>query len=128
MILMIAHIVVVPKMYEVNTIDFADEDNASLQLRNNLYGIKGCGETMVWELSKDCSKRIGAILHCKRYASERAMIRGHKKVVSKLIDGDTSFFNGDGFPSVGGNPLTPNEALYISAQISLERLEAMEID
>jgi len=96
MIPMIVHIVVYPKMYEVNTITFS-EGNDSLQFRNEFFGIEGYGETMIWELSKDCLNRTSRILHCARYVSEKAMIKGHKKLVGKLIDGDISFFNGDGF-------------------------------
>ncbi len=98
MIPMIAHIVVYLKIYEVNTIVFSDEDNHALQTRNLFFGIQGYGETMVWELSKDCLERISSILHCSRYHIEKGMVKGHKKIVNKLIDGDTSFFNGDGFP------------------------------
>ena len=97
MIPMIAHIMVPPKVYEVNTIVFSG-DNWPVSLRNDFFGIEGYGETMVWELTEDCSERRSLILHCARYSSEKAMIKGHKKIVEKLIDGDTSFFNGDGFP------------------------------
>jgi hypothetical protein len=89
------------KIYEVNTI--TTFDNSSALLRDAFCGIpKSYGETMIWELELMQGKsglfRKEGILHCKRYSSKTQMIKGHKNIVLKMIDGDTRFFNGDGFP------------------------------
>lgn len=97
----IAFIMVFPSMYEVNTITMGKIDeatNPALRLRNDLFGIRNAGETMIWEVEpEDTDKRKDPILHCQRYKTIKATIRGHRAVVNKLIDGKTEFFNGDGF-------------------------------
>ena len=91
----IAFIMVAPKIYEVNTV----LANPVLELRNYMFGIgKMVGETMVWEVEPDdMSVRRNPIFHCQRYRTIEATDAGHKAVVNRLIDGDTSFFNGDGW-------------------------------
>ena len=91
----IVFIMVVPKMYEVNTV----LSNPILELRNSMFEIHTmAGETMVWEVDpEDMQKRRDPILHCQRYKTIKATARGHKAIANKLIDGDTTFFNGDGF-------------------------------
>ena len=93
----IALIMVAPKMYEVNTVI----TNPILELRNSMFGIGTvAGETMIWEVEPDdTSVRRNPILHCQRYETIKAIVVGHKAIVNKLIDGDTTFFNGDGFPN-----------------------------
>ena len=93
----IALIMVVPKMYEVNTVI----NNPTLELRDSMFGVPTmAGETMIWELDPDDTQvRRNPILHCQRYKTAKAMARGHKAIVNKLVDGDTTFFNGDGFPN-----------------------------
>jgi len=90
------------KRYEVNTIGmggFAQFLNPSLALRNEMYDIRGCAETMIWEVNeKNIRKNMLDILHCLRYNDYDRAIESHHQCVEQLKSGDDSFFTGDGEP------------------------------
>lgn len=84
------------KKYRVNTVAmnyFASMVNPLLDLRNEMFGIKGVAETMIFDK--------GDIVHCQRYRKIESAMKRHKKLVNKLKQGNTSFFNGDGCPLRG---------------------------
>jgi hypothetical protein len=88
------------RRYEVNTIGMgglAQFFDPMLKLRNDLFGINGCAETMIWEVDAD-NNRKDKILHCQRYRKMASAVKGHTKIVNWLKNGCIDFFNGDGFP------------------------------
>ncbi len=91
------------KSYEVNTIlmtDFERFLNPMLDLRNDMFGIKSVGETMIWQVDEN-NTRIAPILHCERYSEVKSIKPSHLKIVNEIKSGNTNFFNGDGFPLCG---------------------------
>lgn len=88
------------KRYEVNTVGmggFAQLLNPCIGYRNELFGITGCAETMVWEIDAN-DRRKDPILHCKRYRKYSSAVKEHHKIIQRITRGNTKFFNGDGMP------------------------------
>lgn len=92
------------KRYEVNTVGMggmAQLLNPLMSLRNEMFGIRGCAETMIWELEPN-NERKDPILHCQRYHKFSAAVKNHYKIARRIERGETKFFNGDGMPHSRG--------------------------
>ena len=86
--------------YEVNSVSMTGFDqflNPAMALRNEMFGIQAVGETMIWAVTADKTRR-DPILHCQRYLKVESIQSNHAKIVDKLKRGNDNFFNGDGYP------------------------------
>jgi len=90
------------KRYEVHTVGmggFAQFINPSLALRNEMFGISGVAETMIWLVNeKNIRVDMMNILHCLRYNDYDRAVLSHHRCIDRRKAGDDSFFIGDGEP------------------------------
>ena len=83
--------------FEISTVALREDfsNRLLLQSMDSLLGIDCDYETLIFSFNWADKKRIDSLeLHFAEYSSPDAAKRGHKRIVSQLLKGETKFFTG----------------------------------
>ena len=83
--------------FEVSTVALREDfgQRSLLLALDSLLGIDCDYETLIFPFDWAGKKRINSTeLHFAEYSSPEAAKRGHKRIVSRLLKGETNFFKG----------------------------------